>query len=69
MLSWLKNLLYDSATFEQYLRTGFAGLWAAYEFGLIPKEVNTPWLWYVSKIALVLAFLMRAGDKNAAPRQ
>lgn len=67
MLTWLKKLLWDQATFEQYVRTGLAGFWAAYEMGLIPAEATNAWLWYLSRIAIVLAFILRAGEKNPLP--
>jgi hypothetical protein len=64
MITWLKNLLWNQATFEQYIRTGLAGFWAAYEMGLIPGESDQAWLWYLTRAALVLAFVFRAGEKN-----
>jgi hypothetical protein len=65
MITWLKNLLWNQATFEQYVRTGLAGFWGAYEMGLIPGETNNAWLWYLTRVALVLAFVLRAGEKNS----
>jgi Leu/Phe-tRNA-protein transferase len=64
MITWVKRLLWDEATAAQYLRTGLAGIWAAYETGILPVFAEESWMWYVSRACLVLAFLMRAGDQN-----
>lgn len=64
MLTWLKELLYDRATFTQYFRALLAAIWMAYETGLLPDAVEGTFMWYASKALLVVAFLMRAGDKN-----
>ncbi|HEY7495886.1 MAG TPA: hypothetical protein VIH59_32880 [Candidatus Tectomicrobia bacterium] len=64
MLTWLKELLWQKATFEQYARTALAGLWIAYESNWLPDELITGPFWYVTRLALVLAFMLRAGEKN-----
>lgn len=64
MVDWIKNLLWDRATFEQYFRTALAGVWGAYEMGILPKFAEESWMYYVSRLCIVLAFLIRAGDKN-----
>ncbi len=64
MIGWLKNLLWDRATFEQYARTLLAGIWASYEMGLLPDFAEKSWMYYTTRLCLVFAFLLRAGDKN-----
>ena len=64
MLAWIKDLLYDKATFTQYIRTAMAGIWFLYDTGQVPEFAESTTLWYISRACLALAFLLRAGDKN-----
>ena len=60
MIPWLKSLLYDPQSAANFLRTLIAAV------GLIgPDLVNLGAAgWWIGKVLVVLAFLVKAGDKN-----
>lgn len=64
MIAWLRNLLWDEATFTQYARTAIATFYSAYEMGLLPEFTESSIMWYITRLCIPLALLLRAGDKN-----
>lgn len=59
MITWLKELLYDKATFEQYARVGvFLAGEAVTSFGPTAK------FYWAGKVIQGLALVLRAGDRN-----
>lgn len=64
MITWLKQLLYDQATFEQYARVV---VFLAGE-SLVSFGPSAPYYW-AGKALQGLALVLRAGDKNPMPIQ
>ena len=60
MLPWLKNLLYDQATFTQYARVAVFLVGEA----LVAFGPTAPYYW-VGKIVQGLALILRSGEMNS----
>ena len=63
MIPWIKSLLYDPQSAANFVRTTVAAV------GLIGPDLvdlGRPG-WWAGKVLVVLAFLVKAGDKNLPP--
>lgn len=64
MWPWLKDLLYNKATFEQYARVA---VFLAGE--LMTSLAPNSQFWWAGKIVQGLSLVLRAGDKNLPTTQ